>query len=229
MWVYSEWQPDYEEVRALYPHTEFVHGWQEDIYDRITPDERNLLVIDDLMDEAGSSKSMKALFTKGVHHRNCTVLYLLQNMFNQAKSQRTASLNTHYNVVFKNARDMSQFRTLASQMYPGKFYWLLDAFNDATSKPYGYLVLDTHPTTMDDDERVLTNILPGERITYYGINKGTPPSPPPPPMPYAKWASQNQSHKTEKAPKRSSTQSNSSPTGQTTTFSYSPSAKARKI
>jgi hypothetical protein len=229
IWVFSEWQPDYEEIRALYPHIEFIHGWQEDIYNRITPDERNLLVIDDLMDEAGSSKSMKALFTKGVHHRNCTVLYLLQNMFNQAKSQRTASLNTHYNVIFKNARDMSQFRTLASQMYPGQFYWLLDAFHDATSRPYGYLVLDHHPTTMDDDERALTNILPGERITYYGINKGSPPSPPPPPMSYTQWERLNANPNPKKTLKRSSPQSNFSPTDPTTTLCNSFLAKHPRV
>lgn len=172
IWVFSEWQPDYQYARELYPHIEFVQGWHDEIYDMLMPQVPTLLIIDDLMDEAGSSKSMKALFTKGVHHRNCTVLYLLQNMYNQGRSQRTASLNTHYNVVFKNARDMCQFRTLASQMYPGSFKWLLDAFDDATSVPFGYLVLDTHPRTTDDNERALTGILPNEQLTYYsGKNK----------------------------------------------------------
>jgi len=167
IWAYGEPQSDYDAAKALYPHIEFVHGWSDAIYDQIDPTERNLLIVDDLMDEAGSSKSLKSLFTKGVHHRNCTVLYLLQNMYNQGRSQRTASLNTHYNVVFKNARDMSQFRTLAAQMYPGQFKWLLDAFEDATNKPFGYLVLDTHPRTVADDQRVLTGILPTEQLTYY--------------------------------------------------------------
>ena len=167
IWAFGERQPDYERAFFLYPCIEFVRGWHESIYDRLSPETRNLLIVDDLMDEAGSSKSMKALFTKGAHHRNCTVLYLLQNMYHQGTSQRTASLNTHYNVVFRNARDMCQFRTLASQMFPGQFYWLLDAFDDATRRPFGYLVLDTHPRTLDDGCRALTGILPHEQLTYY--------------------------------------------------------------
>ena len=166
IWVYSEPQEDYEAAKALYPHIEFVHGWRDEIYESIRPEERNLLIVDDQMEEAGSSKTLQNLFTKGSHHRNLTIMYLLQNLYNSGKNQRTVSLNTHYNVVFKNTRDASQFRCLASQMHPGNSGWLCAAFKDATCKPYGYLVLDHHPTSKDD-ERVLTNILPGERLTVY--------------------------------------------------------------
>ena len=153
----------------MYPHIEFEHGWRDDIYDRITPDTKNLLIVDDQMEEAGSSKTLQNLFTKGSHHRNLTIMYLLQNMYNAGTSQRTVSLNTHYNVVFKNPRDARQFRCLASQMHPGDFYWLIGAFLDATAKPHGYLVLDHHPKT-DDDKRVVSNILPGEDLTYYSTH-----------------------------------------------------------
>ena len=43
---------------------------------------------------------------------------------------------------------------------------LVDTFTDATSKPYGYLVLDNHPST-PEDQTVVTNILFGEQLTYY--------------------------------------------------------------
>ena len=98
------------------------------------------------MTEAGDSKTLSNLFTKRAHHKNLTVLYLVQNVYNKSKSQRTVSLNTHYNVVFRNERDASQFRSLAYQMHPGDARWLLAAFNDATKEPFGYLVLDHHPT-----------------------------------------------------------------------------------
>jgi len=143
-----------------------VQGWQDDIYDRIKPNERNLLIVDDQMDEAGSSKTLTKLFTKGSHHRNLTILYLLQNMYNSGSSQRTVSLNSHYNVVFRNSRDASQFRTLAHQMHPGNAKWLIQAFDDATIEPYSYLVLDHHPES-DKDKRVVSKILPGEQLTIY--------------------------------------------------------------
>ena len=45
IWVFGEWQEDYEALRALYPHIEFVHGWRESLYDSICRDEANLLVL----------------------------------------------------------------------------------------------------------------------------------------------------------------------------------------
>ena len=51
-------------------------------------------------------------------------------------------------------------------MHPNDANWLLDAYEDATKKPYGYLVLDHHPTSRRD-MRVLTNILPGRPFTVY--------------------------------------------------------------
>jgi hypothetical protein len=35
------------------------------------------------------------------------------------------------------------------------------SFEDATSRPHGYLMLDLKPTT-DDQQRLKTNVLPGE-------------------------------------------------------------------
>ena len=75
------------------------------------------------------------------------------------------SLNTH-NVVFRNERDASQFRSLAYQMHPGDARWLLDALNDASKEPFSYLVLDHHVTCMRN-MRVLTNILPYKGFTVY--------------------------------------------------------------
>ena len=118
------------------------------------------------MVEAGDSKSLSNLFTKGSHHRNLTLKYLVQNVYNQSKAQRTVSLNSHYNVEFRNKRDASQFRTLATQMCPGDWNWLFNAFEDVTRQPYGYMVFDHHPAS-SSDEAVLTNIFPGDTLTYY--------------------------------------------------------------
>ena len=90
-------------------------------------------------------------------------------MDNASSNQRTVSLNTNYNVVLKNSLDARQFRCFASQLHPGDYYWLIGAFLDATAIPHGYLVLDHHPQT-DDDKRVVSNILPGEELTYYSTH-----------------------------------------------------------
>jgi hypothetical protein len=67
------------------------------------------------------------------------------------------SLNAHYIVLFKNPRDANQVSTLARQMYPGRSKFLLEAFRDATEKPYGYLLIDLKPDT-DEKYRIRTNI-----------------------------------------------------------------------
>ena len=115
---------------------------------------------------ASSSSSVADLFTKGSHHRNLTVIYLVQNVYNHGKSYRTISLNSHYSVVFRNGLDVSQFRTMAYQICLNDGKLLVDFFTDAISKFYGYLVLDDHPST-PEDQTVVTNILPGDQLTYY--------------------------------------------------------------
>ena len=153
-------------IRERYSGIEYEKGWRDEIFDSLSPEQRNILVLDNQMGVASSSTSVADLFTKVSHHRNLNVIYLVQNVYNQGKSQKTISLNSNYRVVFRNGRDASQFRTMAYQISPNDGKWLVDSFTDATSKPYGYLVLDHQPST-PEDQTVVTNILPGDQLTYY--------------------------------------------------------------
>ena len=157
IWVYGEWQGDYDEIKSLWPKTEFVREMEPHLYNSLEPDECNMVVIDDKMSEVGGSDELANLFTKGAHHRNLTVVFIVQNLFHQAKSMRTISLNSHYMVLFKNPRDRGQIRVLGSQVYPGHASFLAAAFNDATKQQYSYLVLDFHPNSADE-LRVRTGI-----------------------------------------------------------------------
>ncbi len=69
-------------------------------------------------------------------------------------------------IVFKNPRDSLGISTLARQMYPNNTKYLLESFQDATKKPYGYLLLDLHQLTTEN-MRLRTNILPGEKQIVY--------------------------------------------------------------
>ena len=53
---------------------------------------------------------------------------------------------------------------LARQMYPGHSKYMVEAFKNATSDPYGYLLIDMKPFT-EEMYRLRTNIFPGE--THY--------------------------------------------------------------
>ena len=95
-----------------------------------------------------TDETIGKLFTKGSHHKNISVMLLTQNIFHQSKNSRTINLNTHYMVIFKNVRDSSQITTnLGKQMYPGSVNYLRANYEDATSKPYGYLLIDLKPDT----------------------------------------------------------------------------------
>ena len=118
------------------------------------------------MCEASDSKQLARLFTKGSHHRNLSIIYLVQNVYDKSRSSRTVSLNAHYHVVFRNRCDASQFRVFASQMAPHRSGWLSDAFQDATRQPFGYLLIDNLPRTADE-QRICSRILPGEQAWFY--------------------------------------------------------------
>ena len=106
------------------------------------------------------------LFTKISHHRNLSVVYLTQNIFYKNKQSRMLSLNSHYLVLFKNARDASQVANLARQMYPGNSAFMIEAFKNATSAPYGYLLIDLKQET-EDQLRLRNGLFPGDDLFVY--------------------------------------------------------------
>ncbi|KAL9988568.1 hypothetical protein ACROYT_G003026 [Oculina patagonica] len=163
VWCYSQWQPAYSELLMTIPGIEFSKGipetLEQDSYFDVNI--RNLIVIDDQMIEAGSDNRVVNLFTKGSHHRNLSVIYIVQNLFHQGKGTRSISLNSHYLVLFKNPRDKLQILTLAKQMYPGQTAWFMKQYEDAVQRPFGYLFVDLKPTTQESC-RLRTNVLPGE-------------------------------------------------------------------
>ena len=163
IWCYSQWQNAYTQLLMMIPTIEFVKGIPESLENDsyLDVNKRNLIVIDDQMIEAGKDNRIVNLFTKGSHHRNLSVIYIVQNLFHQGKGNRSISLNSHYLVLFKNPRDKLQILTLAKQMYPSETAWFIKEYEEAVRRPYGYLFVDLRPTTPDRC-RLRTNVLPGE-------------------------------------------------------------------
>ena len=103
VWCYSQWQPAYMEMLVSIPHIEFVKGippaLEQDSY--LDVNKRNLMVFDDQMIDASKDKRIVNLFIRGSHHRNLSVIYIVQNLFHQGKGSRSISLNSHYLVLSK--------------------------------------------------------------------------------------------------------------------------------
>ena len=161
VWVYAQWQPLYDQLQAKIPGIEFINGLPPNILETLSPLTRNLVVLDDQMADVGGSKDLAQLFTQGSHHRNLTILYLVQNLFDQGKSMRTVSLNSQYLVLFKSPRDATQITTLGRQMFPHKPGFLSQSFEDATTLPHSYMLLDLRPET-DKRFQVRTKIFPSD-------------------------------------------------------------------
>ena len=172
IWCYSQWQNAYTQLLMMIPTIEFVKGIPESLENDSYLDVniRNLIVIDDQMIEAGKDNRIVNLFTKGSHHRNLSVIYIVQNLFHQGKGNRSISLNSHYLVLFKNPRDKLQILTLAKQMYPSETAWFIKEYEEAVRRPYGYLFVDLRPTTPERC-RLRTNVLPGEERFDKGFDE----------------------------------------------------------
>ena len=156
---YKEWQPLYD----TFKNVEFVQGMVD--IDSLDKKVSKLIVFDDMMEKV--NEEIAEVFTKFVHHRNLSAIFITQNIFHKSSHLRTMNLNSSYLVLFKNPRDANQIGCLARQMYSsGHAKFMLDAFKDATSVPYGYLFIDLKQDTYDL-VRLRTGIFPDENTYIY--------------------------------------------------------------
>ena len=127
---------------------EFMKGpMNDELYETFSPNQINMLILDDQMAEAGSNSNLEKYFVQGSHHRNLTIVFIVQNIIEKRKAMRTSSLNANYLVLYKTPRDKGQMAILGRQMYPSKWKSLLAAFERATENPYSYMVIDLLPDT----------------------------------------------------------------------------------
>lgn len=119
----------------------------------------DVLVLDDMQSAAGNDARLSDLFTRYSHHKNVSVIFVVQNLFLQSKEMRNVSLNSHYLLLLSSRRDRNQIARLASQMYPGETAHFMSAYKSALSKEFGYLMVDLTPTTKEEF-RLRTNIIP---------------------------------------------------------------------
>ncbi len=163
VWVYGEEQGDHRAVERLteigkLPKVEFLKNETNyaDLVEGFDPTENNLLILDDQMSEAKSNLTeFDNIFTKGSHHRNVTVVFLVQNVFE--KGFRTVNVTMHYLFMFKNPRDQQQIQNLGKQLYPGMAQFVREVYADATLEPFTYLLFDAHNET-PQELRILSNI-----------------------------------------------------------------------
>jgi len=153
-YYYGEHQPVFDN----YPQVHFEEGLPQLNDEVLDGQEPTMIVVDDHMSDV--NRLVADIFTKISHHRDISILYVTQNLFDKNKYVRTITLNSHYLVLFKSCRDAGQFAIFARQMYPTCWRLAVEGYEDATSVSYGYLLVDLKP---DQDERcrLRTCVFPG--------------------------------------------------------------------
>ena len=165
LWAYGQWQSLYNiPIRGVV--IQYFDGLpSKDELLKIKP---NVCVIDDLMTEVANNKEMTNIFTKFSHHLGIDIIFLAQNIFYKGSEMRTINLNAHYLVLFRNPRDETQIEYVGRQVtprgWPRKFFD--EIFDDATSQPYGYLLVDCKPET-SKFQKFITRIFKSDGDTVY--------------------------------------------------------------
>ena len=161
-WCYTEYQPGYVQLESL-PNVKLVEGLPDTNMLKNTKNISKVIVLDDMMGSKQHSK-LTDLFIKGSHHWNLSVINLVQNLF--FNNLRTSRINSSYLFLLKNPSDKLQISNLSRQLFPESKLLLVEAYKDATIKPFSYLLVDCHQTT-PENFRIRTGIFPGEITTVY--------------------------------------------------------------
>ncbi len=145
LYCYSIWQPLFNKMLVEISKIEFIKGLPTE------SEKLNncLIVIDDLMTECIDNKEIVHLFTVGSHHRDISVIFLTQNIYEKGKYARSISLNSHYFILFNNRRDKGQIQYLGRQLFPGDQNFFMEVYEDSISKEHGHLIIDLKPKTSE--------------------------------------------------------------------------------
>ena len=147
-------QPLYDVMQKEIENLEFVQGVNFEFIDSLKNNgTKYLLLFDDSSEEIRNSKVFVDTATAG-RHRGLSTIYSKHNLFHQSKLGRDVEVQNTHIVPFTSPRDVMQVTTLSTQLGLGSE--LVDSYRDATSAPFGHLLIDVSPRT-DDRLRYCTN------------------------------------------------------------------------
>ena len=133
-------QPLYDVMQKEIDNLEFVQGVHLEFINSSKNNGTNyLLIFDDSCAEICNSKAFVDLATAS-RHRGFSTIYFKHNLFHQSKLGRDVELQNKHIVLFKSPRDVHQVATLSVQLGLGSA--LVDWYRDATSVPFGHLLID---------------------------------------------------------------------------------------
>ena len=118
---------------------EFIHSSKNN-------GKKYLLKFADSCEENCNSKIFVDISTAG-RHRGLSTIYIKHNFFHRSKLGRDVELQNTHIVLLKCPHDLMQVTTLGAKLGLGSE--LVDWYRDATSVPFGHLLIDLSPRTND--------------------------------------------------------------------------------
>ena len=155
-WFYGIESPFHDNLKALDVHMKQGLPSQED-FSQI--ERHDLVILDDLQQEAKSREDITNLFLKATHHKEFFAIQINQYIYGD-KEQRMRNSNAHYFVAFNNPRNQQQLGQFVSKMFPkGNVGLIYRIFHDILrlEGKYGYLFIDFTPQC-DPSLRLRTNL-----------------------------------------------------------------------
>ena len=126
---------------------EFVQGVNFEFIDSLKNNgTKYLLISEDSCEEICNSKAFVDIATAG-RHRGLSTTYIKHNVFHQIKPGADVELQNTHIVLFNSPRDVMHLTTLTTQLGLGSE--LVDWDRDATSVPFGHLLIELSPRTED--------------------------------------------------------------------------------
>ena len=147
-------QPLYDVMQKEIQNLEFLRGVNFEFIDSLKNNgTKYLLMFGDSCEEIFISKAFEDIAIPR-RHRGLSTIYIKHNVFHQSKLGIDVELQNTHIVLFKSPRDVMQLTTLSTQLGLGSE--LADWYRDATSVPFGHLLIALSPRT-DDQLLYCTN------------------------------------------------------------------------
>jgi hypothetical protein len=164
VFAYAVWQPIYTMMKQQGIVTHFVQKKPscEDfitLVEKYKDDGGSIFCIDDYMAEI--DVSFMKITTVHSRHYNTSTFILFQSLFPPNKLARQISLNVKYLHILKNPREQNQISTIARQLAPKDYKWIVDAYHEVTKDPHGAFLIDM-TQSREDALRFRSHYLPGE-------------------------------------------------------------------
>lgn len=165
VFCYSVWQPIYKSMQQEGVVTKFVNKkptCQEftDLVKQYADKGGSIVVIDDFMGQI--DQDLVEITTVHSRHNNTVTFMLFQSLFPPNKLARQISLNVKYIHLHKNPRENAQVQTLARQLSPKNYRWIVQAYHHVTKVPHSAFLFDL-TQGIEEKLRYRSHYLPSEK------------------------------------------------------------------